>query len=134
MLRETEAKLAFVKSLQVDKDLFQPFSLRRREKAPGPNLASEFVLNFPRLILVILVTRQQGEAGAAPEEGAEARAGEETGQEREEKQEWKKERKQDQEQEQERSRSGKGAGARAIGGAGGRAVEEQEKERRRSRS
>ena len=60
MLRETEAKLAFVKSLQVDKDLFQPFSLRRREKAPGPNLASEFVLNFPRLILVILVTRHRG--------------------------------------------------------------------------
>jgi hypothetical protein len=74
MLRKTEAKVAFVKSLQLDKDLFQPFSLRRREKAPGPNLASEFVLNFPRLILVILVTRQQGEAGAAAEEGAEARA------------------------------------------------------------
>jgi hypothetical protein len=60
MFIETEAKLAFVKSLQLDKDLFQPFSLRRREKAPGPNLASEFVLNFPRLILVILVTRHRG--------------------------------------------------------------------------
>jgi hypothetical protein len=60
MLMETEAKLVFVKSLQLDKDLFQPFSLRRREKAPGPNLASAFVLNFPRLILVILVTRHRG--------------------------------------------------------------------------